>query len=132
MPNDSPTLVEEDIAGKKVPSPSSNGVINSRRKVRKSNSGSSVKSSTRQRGTERSKSDPCATNVTPKPVRRRVPKSVSSKPNLDASVTSTNSPTSDEESVCSYSLSNENDSIDSKPLEKVSSQVARINESVCL
>lgn len=116
-------LMEDDNA---------NGVVVSRsvvrrKGVRKANSASQAQSSTRpSRGTERSKSASNAKNLAPNPNRERVSKF--SRANLDASVASTNSPTSDGDSVGSYSL--ENESIDSKPVSSVKSQVERINKEI--
>jgi len=110
-----------------------------RKGVRKSKSGGQLvhtSTSRQQRGTERSRSatsssNSKSSNLTPKPIKRRVSK-FSSRPNLDASIASTNSPTSDGESIGSYSLENEHQTqqqIDneSKPMNSVRSHIARLN-----
>ncbi len=136
MSNDSPTLVEGDIAAKKSPSrsgsPNSNGTAVSRngtrrKGIRKSNSGGQISSfgDKPRRGTERSKSDSSSTS---RPNRKRASK-FSNKASLDSSARSAETPSSnDAESVGSYSL--ENDSIDSKPLSNVRTTVARINKEL--
>jgi len=139
--SDSQTLIHDDNAGKKSPSPrfpsSLNDVGTSRSVVRrkgvqKSNSGGQLQSSTtrQHRGTERSRSASSSKSLTPTPIRQRV-SMLSPRPSFDASLASTKSPLSDNESIGSYSLKNEyktqQKKKDPKTTNSVRSQISRIN-----
>lgn len=135
MSTDIPTLIEDDNAGGKSQTespPSSNGVIVSRsvvrrKGVRKSNSGSTRP----HRGTERSRSASGNKSLAPNSNQQRVSK-FASRHNLDASIASTNSPTSDDDSLGNYSLESENQTQqkrkDQKSTSNMRTQIGRNRE----
>ena len=127
MSNEGLTLVGDLMAVKKPLS-----TTEFRRKgVRKTNSGGSAKAFPKKTSyrPQRSKSD-CSSTVS-LANRERIAR-LSATGNLDASMTSLYSQITEDESVGSYSLDNDDndDSIDSRPIDKVRSQVARINKDV--
>lgn len=135
MSTNIPTLIEDDNAGGKSQTespPTSNGVIVSRsvvrrKGVRKSNSGSTRP----HRGTERTRSASGNKSLAPNSNQQRVSK-FASRHNLDASIASTNSPTSDDDSLGNYSLESENQTQqkrkDQKPTSNMRTQIGRNRE----
>jgi len=126
---DNQLLTQDGHAGKTSSTESSSGVVESRnivrrKGVRKTKSGDHLQSSTRQqhRGTERSRSASNGKNLAPNPTRQRGSK-LSPRPNLDGSFASTNSPTSDDESIGSYSLDNKQQTQQKKKDHKTSNNL---------
>jgi len=126
---DNQLLIQDGHASITLSTESSSGVVESRntvrrKGVRKTKSGDMLQSSTRQqhRGTERSRSASNGKNLAPDPTRQRGSK-LSPRPNLDGSIASTNSPTSDDESIVSYSLDNEQQTQQKKKGHKTSNNV---------
>jgi len=108
-------------------SPASRTVLNTRQRgVRKANSGSSIpsKTKTRQRAIERSRSSSGTHILSPYEQKQRNSR-ISSRMKMDSSIDSTNSPTSDDGSVGSYSLGSSRSSNTSSSI--VKSEISRIN-----